>query len=129
MKRVGSLLLLGSVWAFAPATSRADTFTVLVTAIPAAFTPSDLTILVGDRVVWAWIGGTHTVSADDASFDSGLHSAPFRYRRPFFSPGDVFYHCQVHGGPGGIGQSGVIHVIPGRDGDDDNDPFDCLIRR
>jgi plastocyanin len=121
MKRWLGLMALTALAAVTPAAKAQDTFTILVTDLPPAFTPSEITIIVGDRIVWAWLGGIHTVTADDSSFDSGLHSSPFRFRRPFLTVGDVFYHCQVHGGAGGIGQSGVIHVLSGREYDDEEE--------
>jgi hypothetical protein len=30
----------------------------------------------------------------------------------FTTPGETNFHCEVHGGAGGVGMSGVIVVVP-----------------
>jgi plastocyanin len=113
MKRFLGAVVLGVVLFGVESTARADIFTVLVKSFPNEFQPSDITIDQGDGIVWAWLPGVaHTVTSDTGLFDSGLKNSPFRYRRVFQQPGDYFYHCAVHGMAGGIGQSGVIRVIP-----------------
>jgi plastocyanin len=106
--------LVALVGAAVPNPARADVFTVLVKTNPNSFVPADMTIHTGDGVVWAWVGGTHSTTSDTGKWDSGIHTAPFRYRQvlPFMQPGDYPYYCTLHGGPGGVGQSGVIHVVP-----------------
>ena len=75
------------------------------------FTPSTLTITVGDTVRWTNTGGNHNVIADDNSFTSGPPSTtPWVYEFVFTSVGVNPYYCVVHGGPGGVGMSGVITV-------------------
>jgi plastocyanin len=75
------------------------------------FTPSTLTITVGDTVRWTNTGGNHNVVADDNSFTSGPPSSgPWVYEFVFTSVGVNPYYCVVHGGPGGAGMSGVITV-------------------
>jgi plastocyanin len=53
---------------------------------------------------------THTVTADDASFDSGDLASGSQFTMGFDTPGRYPYFCQYHGGPGGDGMSGVIVV-------------------
>jgi plastocyanin len=81
-----------------------------------------LNIQTFDGVTWAWLGTMlpHSVTADDNSWDSGLQSSGFTYRRVFTVPGDYPYYCSIHGFPGGIGMSGIIHVAT-RDFDGDDD--------
>jgi len=75
------------------------------------FTPSTLTITVGYTVRWTNTGGNHNVVADDNSFTSGPPSTtPWVYEFVFTSVGVNPYYCVVHGGPGGVGMSGVITV-------------------
>jgi plastocyanin len=81
------------------------------------FVPSSITIAVGDSVVWTESGvGTHSVTADDASFDSSP-SCPgtclgngSTFSHAFASPGTYRYYCRIHGGPGGQGMSGTVVV-------------------
>ena len=77
------------------------------------FSPADLTIQVGDTVRWINGidgGGIHNVIADDSSFTSGPPAFPWIYDHVFTSEGIFPYYCSVHGGPGGVGMSGVITV-------------------
>lgn len=75
------------------------------------FTPSILTIEVGDTVQWINTQGTHNVLADDGSFTSGAPaSAPWDFVLVFNTEGSFPYYCEPHGEPGGIGMSGVINV-------------------
>jgi len=78
---------------------------------PNVFTPNMLTITVGDTVRWTNSGGNHNVVADDNSFTSGApSSAPWVYDFVFTTAGVNPYYCFVHGGPSGVGMSGVITV-------------------
>lgn len=90
-----------------------------VTVANFSFTPSQLTIQVGDIVRWTNSGGFHNVVADDNSFTSGAASTiNWVYEHTFNSPGSNPYYCSVHGGPGGVGMSGVITVQAATDVDD-----------
>lgn len=82
------------------------------------FEPSQLTIQVGDTVVWMNDGGLHNVAANDDSFrcaqgcdgaggDGDPSSAPWSFSRTFGAPGLVDYHCEVHVG---LGMTGRIEV-------------------
>lgn len=76
-----------------------------------SFSPSQLTINVGDIVRWTNDGGLHNVVADDNSFTSGAASTSiWVYEHTFNSPGFNPYYCSIHGGQGGVGMSGVITV-------------------
>jgi len=75
------------------------------------FTPNMLTITVGDTVRWINEQGFHNVVADDNSFTSGAPSSdPWVYEIVFTTVGVNPYYCEVHGGTGGVGMSGVITV-------------------
>ena len=77
------------------------------------FTPGNLTIEVGDTVRWMNIMGNHNVVADDNSFTSGPPSTnQWVYDFVFTMVGTNPYYCEVHGGTGGSGMSGVINVEP-----------------
>ena len=61
------------------------------------FTPSKVTIKVGGTVTWTNEGSSvHTVTADDASFDSGQLQKGKTFSRTFDSTGTFSYHCSIH---------------------------------
>jgi plastocyanin len=61
------------------------------------YAPGHLDVLVGETVMWTNASArVHTVTADDASFDSGRVSSGGRYMRTFSSGGDYRYYCRLH---------------------------------
>jgi plastocyanin len=91
-----------------------------------AFSPAVVTIQAGDSVRFTNAGGFHNVTADDGSFrcadgcdGEGGHGAPsgnpWSVTRSFTQPGTYLYHCEEHGGPGGVGMSGrvIVQAAPG----------------
>ena len=87
------------------------------------FTPRELTVHPGDTVTWVNQGGFHNVTADDGSFRCAEgcagpagdpSSAAWTVSRTFTAVGRQPYFCEVHGGPGGSGMSGVITVEAAR---------------
>lgn len=92
------------------------------------FDPAELTIQAGDSVTWMNEGINHNVDADDGSFrcangcdgeggDGDPASNSWSFTRTFNDPGDVPYHCDVHGFPGG-GMAGTVIVEGGGGGGD-----------
>jgi plastocyanin len=89
-----------------------------------AFSPSQLTVQVGDTVHWVWITGTHNVvsgvgGVQDANFDSGnaVAGATFdvTFDQAFLDansmPGNEYpYYCEPHLP---VGMIGTITVSPG----------------
>ena len=81
------------------------------------FTPSAITIDVGDTVVWTNFGGTHNVNGSTAtfsgnpvSFGSGAAApAGWVYSFKFNVAGTYDYQCDPHAG---IGMTGTITVVP-----------------
>ena len=68
-----------------------------------SFTPSNLTIQVGDMVTWSNIEGTHNVdgkkaifSGNPESFGNDVASAPWQYSFTFTIAGTYNYHCDPH---------------------------------
>ena len=109
MKR---LLLFGFLagWAWAlPSAAVADTIVVEVSNF--LFQPSEVFILPGDVIDWQNVEGVHSTTSDNGLWDSGVAVAPWDFQVEFDQPGDYPYYCIVHGGPGGIGQSGIVHVM------------------
>lgn len=85
-----------------------------VTVGDSFFSPSDITIEVGDTVRWTNAPGglPHDVTADDFSFASQT-SNEFVFQRTFNSVAEVLYHCTVHSFPGGNGMNGSVSVVEG----------------
>ena len=82
------------------------------------FSPGDLTVQVGDVVIFENAGGSHNVAADDGSFrcaqgcDAGggngdPSGAEWRARVTFTAPGTFGYHCEVHAS---MGMRGTVRV-------------------
>ena len=105
------LLVLGA------ASAEAATHNVLV-GPGVVFTPSDLTIDVGDTVVWTWAGGFHNVvsgtgavcSNEGLSFCSGSATlvAGTTFSHTFTTEGDYPYVCVIHLA---FGMVGIVRVI------------------
>lgn len=62
------------------------------------FDPPTVNAKVGDSLEWDWVdtSASHTVTADDGSFDSCLQAAGFKFVVTFSKAGDFKYHCQIH---------------------------------
>jgi len=78
------------------------------------FSPSVLTIEVGDTVRWTNTapGPAHDVVADDGSFRSEQANS-FVFEHTFDAPGEVPYHCSLHSQPGlspYTNMNGIIRV-------------------
>ena len=75
------------------------------------FQPRQLTVKAGTTVNWKNDGGSsHTVTADNGSFESPTLGGGAAFSRKFTKPGTYPYHCALHGGKGGEGMSGTIVV-------------------
>ncbi len=62
-----------------------------------AFDPGELTVTVGTTVTWTNDGSTtHTITADDGTWDSGRVSQGDTFSRVFDQPGTFTYHCAIH---------------------------------
>lgn len=89
----------------------AQAATVTVAIGDNTFDPQRISIQPGDSVRWENRGGTsHTVTADDDSFDSGTLAPGQAFTRTFSASATVPYYCTFHGGRGGVGHSGTINV-------------------
>jgi plastocyanin len=64
-----------------------------------SFDPAQLDALPGDTVQWSNPSvRTHTVTADDGSFDSGELPSGSGFAHAFNTPGAYLYHCTIHAG-------------------------------
>jgi plastocyanin len=62
-----------------------------------AFSPSGLTVAVGDQVTWTNLdSASHTATANDATFDSGNLAKGESYSYTFTTVGTIAYHCDLH---------------------------------
>ncbi len=81
------------------------------------FEPASITVTAGDTVNWVWQVGSvaHNIVPDDGNAP-GNSGPPTAYPKflsfRFMVPGEYHYHCTVHGGPGGVGMSGSVTVLP-----------------
>ena len=79
-----------------------------VKVVDRSYSPSELTVSVGDTVTWVFADGgmAHDVVADDKSFRSPLlKSGTFSYT--FDEPGTFSYHCTPH-----PDMTGSVTVVP-----------------
>lgn len=61
------------------------------------FTPASITVAVGSTVTWTNDGpSTHTVTADDGSFDSKDLPKGKTFSQTFQTAGTFSYHCSIH---------------------------------
>ncbi|MEY2501752.1 MAG: hypothetical protein QOI07_2086 [Verrucomicrobiota bacterium] len=70
------------------------------------YAPSQLSIGVGDTVVWTWRQGNHTVTAIGGAFNSNVKISGSTFSHTFPAAGNFPYYCTVHG----ILMSGNIDV-------------------
>ena len=75
------------------------------------FSPTVVTITPGQTVIWVRRSGFHNVAADDGSYRSGAVSDTWQtFSHTFTDVGESLYHCEAHGGPGGVGMAGRVVV-------------------
>ena len=98
------LLLALAVLIAMPASAADQT----VTASNTQFSPSDVTIDIGDTVTWNNAGGIHNVEFDDGSYTQPPtpDSSSWSVNRTFDTAGTFRYHCGFHG----ASMPGVVRV-------------------
>jgi len=67
-----------------------------VTIVDFGFKPAGVTIKAGSTVTWTNHGRTHTVTADNGSFDSGHIASGVAFSMTFKKAGTYAYHCSIH---------------------------------
>ena len=105
-------MLVTAVAGYVPgAAARLGTQEITVEMRDIMFSPRMVTISPGTTIVWVNRDPfDHTVTADDGSFNSSLIPPGGVFRFTFQRPGRYPYYCVPHGGPGGVGMSGVVIV-------------------
>jgi plastocyanin len=105
MKKLYTLLSL-----FAAAlTVNAATINVQVGGSTNTFTPANFSAVVGDVVIWTWMGGTHNVTSTSGSVPAGatVFASPTQstgtYSYTITVAGSYGYACTLHAGSGMIG--------------------------
>jgi plastocyanin len=59
--------------------------------------PTDTVVAKGDTVEWInKMPMSHTVTADDGSFDSGAFGEDESFSQLFNTTGTISYHCSIH---------------------------------
>jgi plastocyanin len=62
-----------------------------------AFSPASVTVAVGSTVTWTnQDAASHTVTADDGSFDSKVIGTGASFSETFSKAGTYTYHCSIH---------------------------------
>ena len=107
--------------------SAADETVTVPAQGPFVMAPKNVTVTPGSTVTWRPAGAApHTFTADGCGdaragacvFDSGIAQtvsgtgARTSYAFKFDNAGQYAYYCRIHGAPGGVGQAGVITVMP-----------------
>ena len=92
-------------------TSTASSTKINITISENAFTPTDIGITAGTTLTWTNYGAmTHTVTADNGSFDSGDLGPGSSFSHTFNTPGIYNYYDRYHGGTNNTGMSGIVTV-------------------
>lgn len=73
----------------------------VVTVVDSAFEPAELSVAVGDTVIWSWSDTTapHNVVSSDGTVDSGEATADpdHEFTFTFETAGTYDYMCTIHG--------------------------------
>ncbi|SEQ61700.1 cupredoxin domain-containing protein, partial [Neolewinella agarilytica] len=85
------------------------------------FTPSQITITVGDIVSFDFVDDGHTTTSDATtgtdSWNSGFRGTGTSFPVTIINPGLHRYYCVPHGSPGGSGMAGsIVANCPGGSG-------------
>jgi plastocyanin len=85
---------------------------VKVTIFNNRFEPKTITVKAGSEVTRENKEGSHTVTADDGSWNSAALTAGKTFSYKFDKPGKYPYFCGFHGSKGGHDMSGEVIVTP-----------------
>ncbi len=80
-----------------------------------SFSPTTVTIVPGEQVIWNWADGPHSTTSDSTVgpevWDSGVQFFGASFSHTFTTPGTYPYYCSVHSFPGGTMMNGVVQVV------------------
>ena len=106
-----NLLFLGSIFVLFLSSVQAQS-NHFVNVSNDVFTPSTITITLGDTVTWKWISGAHTTTSDSTTgmntWDSPIDVNHQIFSFVITSPGLHAYHCKFHES---LGMTGTINVV------------------
>lgn len=88
------------------------------------FTPSDLTVMAGDSIVWTWTNGNHTTTSTNVPNGAGQWDAPINQNATYYIyvptvSGSYDYKCTFHASMGMVAHftvleaSGIAENVPG----------------
>jgi glucose/arabinose dehydrogenase/plastocyanin len=99
MKTIGYALKLGLLTVALSVAGPAHAATHNVSIVGFAFSPREITIEVGDTVIWTEKDGAfHTTTSDTGVWDSGTLELNETFPFTFNTAGDYPYHCTPHPG-------------------------------
>lgn len=99
MKTIGYALKLGLLIVALSVAGPAHAATHNVSIVGFAFSPREITIEVGDTVIWTEKDGAfHTTTSDTGVWDSGTLELNETFPFTFNTAGDYPYHCTPHPG-------------------------------
>lgn len=101
MKKISSVYAI--TFALLLLTTGAQATTHTVTVQDYFFTPSAMTVTVGDTIHWTWISGVHTTTSGTipggaASWDAMINSSSLFFNYAVTAAGTYNYDCSVHPG-------------------------------
>lgn len=90
----------------------AQATTINVTVTDNRYSPSSVTAAPGDQIVFTYNGASsHPTASDNNAWPTfPLNSSAHTGTVTLNTPGTYPYHCQFHGGAGGIGMAGTITI-------------------
>jgi plastocyanin len=111
--RLGFIAVVLAVVVTVAGGARAANQTVTALSGPNRFSLPDVTITQGEQVTFVNGSGNHNVHFDDGSFDmpASPSTSGWSYPRVFSDVGTFRYYCEAHGGPNGVGMSGIVRVV------------------
>ncbi len=83
--------------------------TIIIDVKSNFFSPSDVTVNMGDTVRWMFDQGVHTTTSKDGLWDSGVLTPGSTFEHTFNAPGDFAYTCTLHFNC--CNMAGTVHVM------------------
>lgn len=94
---VGAIVVFNNNTAANNAANTKNSILGIVNIQKSSYNPGTMTIKNGDTVTWKNNDSvSHSVVADDDSFNSGEIIAGSKYKRTFVKTGTYNYHCAIH---------------------------------